>query len=140
MSIDQYTLIFRLNHASGIPLYLQLMEQVKHAIETGALRAGEQLPAIRKLAEDLVMNPNTVVRAYRELEHEGIIEVRHGSGAYISESEAGRIKLIRRGQALMQTTLEKLTSLGLSEPEIRRVVENELAVLRSQVLPLGTKE
>jgi len=140
VSIDQYTLIFRLNHASGIPLYLQLMEQVKHAIETGALRAGEQLPAIRKLAEDLVMNPNTVVRAYRELEHEGIIEVRHGSGAYISESEAGRIKLIRRGQALMQTTLEKLTSLGLSEPEIRRVVENELAVLRSQVLPLGTKE
>jgi GntR family transcriptional regulator len=140
VSIDQYTLIFRLNHSSGIPLYLQLMEQVKHAIETGALRAGEQLPAIRKLAEDLVMNPNTVVRAYRELEHEGVIEVKHGSGAYISESEAGRIKLIRRGQSLMQTTLEKLMSLGLSEPEIRRVVENELALLRTQARPAAGKE
>ena len=47
------------------------MEQVKHAVETGALRGGDQLPTIRKVAEDLVMNPNTVVRAYRELEHEG---------------------------------------------------------------------
>ena len=113
------------------------MEQVKHAIETGALRAGEQLPAIRKLAEDLVMNPNTVVRAYRELEHEGVSELKLGSGAFISDSEAGRVKVIRRGQALMQTTMEKLTSLGLSEPEIRRLVENELALLRMQRLPGG---
>jgi GntR family transcriptional regulator len=132
--------LFRLNPSSGIPLYLQLMEQVKHAIETGALRAGEQLPAIRKLAEDLVMNPNTVVRAYRELEHEGVIELRHGSGAFISESTAGRIKVIRRGQALMQAAMEKLTSLGLSEPEIRRLVENELAALRMQTLPGGGNE
>ncbi len=109
------------------------MEQIKHAIETGALRAGEQLPAIRKVAEELVMNPNTVVRAYRELEHEGVIELRHGSGAYIAESEANRVKLIRRGQAVLQTAIEKLTSLGLSEPEIRRLVENELTQLQSQI-------
>lgn len=128
-------MIFRINHSSGIPLYLQLMEQVKHAIETGALRAGEQLPAIRKLAEDLVMNPNTVVRAYRELEHEGVIELKHGSGAFISDSEAGRIKVMRRGQALIETAMEKLTALGLSEPEIRRLMENELALLRTQALP-----
>jgi GntR family transcriptional regulator len=51
------------------------MEQVKHAVETGALHEGDQLPTIRKVAEDLVMNPNTVVRAYRELEHEGVIEL-----------------------------------------------------------------
>ena len=75
-----------LNQFSGIPLYIQLMEQVKHAVETGALREGEQLPAIRKVAEDLVMNPNTVVRAYRELEHEGVLELKHGSGAFIKES------------------------------------------------------
>jgi GntR family transcriptional regulator len=133
-------LIFRLSQSSGIPLYLQLMEQVKHAIETGALRPGEQLPAIRKLAEDLVMNPNTVVRAYRELEHEGVVELRHGSGAFISDSEAGRVKIIRRGQALMQTAIDKLTSLGLSEPEIRRLVENELALLRMQKLPGGKND
>jgi GntR family transcriptional regulator len=133
-------LIFRLSQSSGIPLYLQLMEQVKHAIETGALRPGEQLPAIRKLAEDLVMNPNTVVRAYRELEHEGVVELRHGSGAFISDSEAGRVKIIRRGQALMQAAIDKLTSLGLSEPEIRRLVENELALLRMQKLPGGKND
>jgi GntR family transcriptional regulator len=133
-------LIFRLSQSSGIPLYLQLMEQVKHAIETGALRPGEQLPAIRKLAEDLVMNPNTVVRAYRELEHEGVIELKHGSGAYITDSEAGRVKVIRRGQALMQAAMEKLTALGLSEPEIRRLVENELASLRMQSVPGGRND
>src|SRR5277367_1675061 len=125
-------MIFRLNPSTGLPLYLQLMEQIKHAIETGALKAGDQLPTIRKLAEDLVMNPNTVVRAYRELEHDGVIELRHGSGAFIKDSEAGRIKVIRRGQALLQASLEKLMALGLSEPEIRRLVENELGLLRME--------
>ncbi|HEX4276163.1 MAG TPA: GntR family transcriptional regulator [Bryobacteraceae bacterium] len=133
-------MIFRVSHSSGIPLYLQLMEQVKHAIETGALRAGEQLPTIRKLAEDLVMNPNTVVRAYRELEHEGVVELRHGSGAYISDSEAGRVKIIRRGQAVMQAAIEKLLALGISEPEIRRLLESELSALEMEKLPGGGNE
>ncbi|PYS45305.1 MAG: GntR family transcriptional regulator, partial [Acidobacteria bacterium] len=73
-------MVLRLNPSSGVPLYLQLIEQVKHAIETGAIRAGEQLPSVRKMAEDLVINPNTVARAYRDLEHEGIIELKHGIG------------------------------------------------------------
>jgi GntR family transcriptional regulator len=124
-------MLFRPNPALGVPIYLQLMEQIKHAIETGALRAGDQLPAIRKVAEELVMNPNTVVRAYRELEHEGVIELRHGSGAYISDSEAGRIKVIRRGQAVLQSAIDKLIAMGLSEAEIRRLVENELSQVRT---------
>src|ERR1041385_5018420 len=74
-------MLFRPNPSSGVPLYLQLMEQVKHGIETGALRPGEQLPGIRPLAEELVINPNTVAKAYRELEHDGVIELRHGAGA-----------------------------------------------------------
>ena len=61
----------RINFSSGVPIYLQLMEQIKHAVETGAIRAGEQLPTIRSVAEELTMNPNTVARAYRELEREG---------------------------------------------------------------------
>ena len=125
-------MIFRLNPSSGIPLYLQLMEQVKHAVETGALREGDQLPTIRKLAEDLVMNPNTVVRAYRELEHEGVLEVRHGSGAFIKESAAGRARLIHKAQAVMQSTIGRLMSLGLTEEELRRVFENELSQARGQ--------
>jgi GntR family transcriptional regulator len=83
------------------------MEQVKHAVETGALREGDQLPTIRKVAEDLVMNPNTVVRAYRELEHEGILELKHGSGAFIKESAEGRARLVRKAQAVIESAVER---------------------------------
>jgi GntR family transcriptional regulator len=131
-------MILNLNPASGLPLYLQLMETIKHAIETGALRPGEQLPAIRRVAEDLVMNPNTVVRAYRELEHQGILEVRQGSGAYVSLSVQGRTKVTRKAQAVIQSAVERVAALGLSEEEIRRLVENELAQIRlSAPLRLG---
>src|SRR5580765_2268539 len=78
-------MIFRTNPSLGVPMYLQLMDQVKHAIETGALRPGEQLPGLRRVAEQLVMNPNTVAKAYRELEHEGVIELRQGTGAFVAE-------------------------------------------------------
>jgi GntR family transcriptional regulator len=113
-------------------MYLQLMDRVKHAVETGALCEGDQLPTIRKLAEDLVMNPNTVIRAYRELEHEGIVELRHGSGAFIRESGGGRARLIHEAQELMQSTLDRLLSRGLSADEIRRVFENELSQTRTE--------
>jgi GntR family transcriptional regulator len=128
---------FRLNPSSGIPLYHQLMEQVKHAIETGALQPGDQLPTIRKLAEDLVMNPNTVVRAYRELEHAGIVELRHGSGAYISESVGTRIQVMRKGRTVMQSAVERLSLLGLTEAEMRRLFESELASAGTAELPPG---
>ena len=119
--------IFRISPSSGMPLYLQLMEQVKHAVETGALREGDQLPAIRKVAEELVMNPNTVVRAYRELEHEGVLELKHGSGAFIRESAGDRGRLVRKGQAVLQAAIDKLRGLGLTDDELRRAFENELA-------------
>jgi GntR family transcriptional regulator len=124
-------MIFRLNQSSGVPLYLQLIEQVKHAVETGALRVGDQLPTIRKLAEDLIMNPNTVVRAYRELEHEGVLNLKHGSGAFIKESAGGRTRVMRKAQAVVQSAIERLESLGLTADELRRVFENELAQSRA---------
>ena len=127
--------LFRVNPTSGVPMYLQLMEQVKHAVETGALRPGEQLPAIRRLAEELVMNPNTVVRAYRELEHEGIVDLRHGSGAFITESVVGRSKLMHKAQTVVQSAIERLASLGLAEEEMRRVFESALAALQAERLP-----
>jgi GntR family transcriptional regulator len=132
--------LFRVNQASGIPLYVQLMEQVKHALETGALRAGDQLPAIRKVAEDLIMNPNTVVRAYRELQHEGIIELRHGSGAYVSERAAGPARVTRKAQTIVQSALDRLVQLGLTGEEIHRLMENELSQLSNGKLPDGKVE
>lgn len=115
------------------------MEQVKHAVETGALREGDQLPTIRRLAEELVMNPNTVVRAYRELEHEGVVELRHGSGAFIKEAAASRTKLIADGQRVMQSAIDRLLERGLTEDELRRVFENELAMARVQ-MAIGAEE
>lgn len=103
------------------------MGQVKHAVETGALREGDRLPTIRSLAEDLMMNPNTVVRAYRELEHEGVLELKHGSGAFIKESAGVRARLIHKAQAVVQSAIERLMSLGLTEDEMRRAFEDQLA-------------
>jgi len=133
-------MIFRLNPSSGVPLYLQLMEQIRHGIETGALKAGDQLPTIRGLAEELVMNPNTVVRAYRELEHEGVIELRHGSGAYVSESVAGRARVTRKAQNIVQSAIERLADLGLTGDEIRRLFDNEIAQLRAGTASGGKDE
>ena len=111
------------------------MEQVKHAVETGALREGDQLPTIRKLAEDLVMNPNTVARAYRELEHEAVLEVKHGSGAFIKGSVAARSGLIHKAQTIMRAAVGRLALLGLTDDELRRVFENELAQAQRQPEP-----
>jgi GntR family transcriptional regulator len=124
--------IFRTNPSLGVPLYLQLMEQVKHAIETGALRPGDQLPGIRPLAEELVMNPNTVAKAYRELEHEGVIELRHGAGAFVSTNARGRkpsADRVRAAQPIVAAAVDKLRDRGLSDEEIRRLFEAHLAGL-----------
>jgi GntR family transcriptional regulator len=122
----------RINFSSGVPIYQQLMEQIKHAVETGAIRGGEQLPTIRKIAEELAMNPNTVARAYRELQHEGFIEVRHGSGAYVAERGASTAKAagIRKAAEVLRPAMEQGLVLGLSESELRRVFEDELSRLQ----------
>ena len=122
----------RLNADSGVPLYLQVIEQVKHAIETGAMAPGDQLPSVRQMAEDLLINPNTVARAYRELEHEGIIELKHGSGAFIREAMVQRTKIMQKAQSLMDSALERLASLDLTEEEMRRVIETGLARRRDR--------
>ena len=125
------SIILRPNPALGVPIYLQLMEQVKHAVETGAVRPGEQLPGIRPLAESLVINPNTVAKAYRELEHEGIVELRQGTGAFISTTApSGKTTspaALRAAQRVVADTIDRLRDSGLSDEAIRRLVEGELA-------------
>jgi GntR family transcriptional regulator len=123
--------LFRPNPSSGVPIYLQLMEQVKHAIETGALKPGDQLPGIRPLAEELVINPNTVAKVYRELEHEGVIELRHGAGAFVAGSGRSRkgADRLRGAQAIVGAAVERLHARGITDEEIRRLFEAELAGL-----------
>jgi GntR family transcriptional regulator len=122
-------IILKPNPSSGVPIYMQLMEQVRHAIETGALKPGEQLPSIRPLAEELVVNPNTVAKAYRELEHDGVIELRHGAGAFVSDKaptqqDADRLKAAK---ALVAQGIQRLRDRGITDDEIRRLIEAELA-------------
>ncbi len=70
----------------GVPIYLQIVNQVKYLVAAGRLAPGEEVPPIRVLAEQLVVNPNTVAKAYHELEREGVVTKKHGSGTYISDN------------------------------------------------------
>ena len=126
-------MFFKPNTASGVPVYVQLMEQVKHFIETGALRPGDQLPAIRRVAEDLVINPNTVARVYRELEHEGVVELRQGAGAFVAaRAEGDATARLRKAQPVVRGAVARLDALGLSEEEMRRLFEAEVRRLRGE--------
>lgn len=121
-------MFFKLTPATGQPLYLQLMQQIRHAAETGALKDGDQLPGIRTLAEELVVSPNTVAKAYSELEHDGFLELRHGSGAYLclkrrTRALADQVHVARRR---IRDLIERLRDDGLLDEEIRRVFEAEL--------------
>src|SRR5438105_12693038 len=121
-------MFLKLTPTTGQPLYLQLMQQIRHAAETGALRDGDQLPSIRSLAEELVVSPNTVVRAYTELEREGWIELRHGTGAFISIKRRTRSLTdhVQAARDKMKSFIDRLRDDGLSSDEIRRVFEAEL--------------
>ena len=91
----------------GVPIYRQVVNQIKHLVGSGRLVAGEELPPIRVLAEELVVNPNTIARAYAELEHAGVVTKRHGSGTYVSDNgsplkRAERVKILaQRADALV---------------------------------------
>ena len=81
---------FRLDLHSGVPVYRQIIDQVRGGIASGSLAVGDQLPTVRQLAVDLSINPNTVVRAYRELELGGLLETHQGTGTFISAQEASK--------------------------------------------------
>jgi len=91
----------------GVPIYLQIVNQVKYLVGSGRLSPGEEIPPIRVLAQQLLVNPNTVARAYLELEREGVVAKRHGSGTYIAETGSPlarreRLKILtQRADALL---------------------------------------
>ena len=89
---------FRLNSQSGVPVYRQIIDQVLGGIASGGLTAGYQLPTVRQVAVDLSINPNTVVRAYRELEIRGVLETQQGTGTFISQQKVKHDEVERRRQ------------------------------------------
>jgi GntR family transcriptional regulator len=121
-------MFFKLTPTSGQPLYLQLVQQIRHAVESGALRDGDQLPGIRTLAQELVVSPNTIAKAYSELEHEGLLELRQGSGAFISVNHRAR-SLSNHIQAASRRVIdlvEELRERDFRDEEIRRMFEAAL--------------
>jgi GntR family transcriptional regulator len=121
-------MIFKLNPSGGQPLYLQLMQQVRLAIETGVLADGDLMPGIRTLAEELVVSHNTIAKAYTELAREGLLDLRHGSGAYVCARRRiqSRAEQVRIGQERVRDLVQVLRNDGLSEEEIMRLFEAEL--------------
>ncbi len=96
---------FRLDPRSGVPFYRQIIEQIKVGIARGILNPGEQLPTVRQLAVDLSINPNTVIRAYRELEIEGVLETHQGSGTFLGDKKPA-IDRLERERVLDQILTE----------------------------------
>src|SRR5437016_12886355 len=92
-------MIIRPDPCVAVPICLQIVGQIRHSIEIGALVEGDQLPAIRTLAEELVVSPNTVVKAYDDLEQQGLIRLRHGAGAYVEKGNLAKSRLRRFREA-----------------------------------------
>jgi GntR family transcriptional regulator len=98
------TFQFRLDLESGVPVYRQIIDQVQAGIAVGSLRPGSQLPTVRQTAVDLAINPNTVLRAYRELEIRGVLETQQGTGTFISHRQ------VRPDHSERERQLEQLVS------------------------------
>lgn len=111
---------FRIDLKSGVPFYRQIIEQVKFAMARGDLQAGAQLPTVRQLAVDLSINPNTVIRAYREMEIEGLLETHQGSGTFIGnrKPEIDEIERLRMLDQIITEMLARASSYGLTLDEV----------------------
>jgi GntR family transcriptional regulator len=120
--------MFTVNPSSGQPIYTQLMQQIRHAVDSGVLQPGDALPGIRKLAEQLVISPNTVVKAYSELERDGLLEVRHGAGAFVARRRGAKARSDKmlQAQERVRGLIDRLLNDGFDEEEIQRLVEVEL--------------
>jgi GntR family transcriptional regulator len=111
---------FRLDTRSGLAPYLQLVQQVKHALRLGMLEVGDQLPTIKQIVAELAINPNTVLKAYRELEHEGLIESRPGQGTFVIKTLAGASLKSQAGlRRSLLLWLQEAQEAGLEEESIQ---------------------
>jgi GntR family transcriptional regulator len=116
------------NPRSGVPLYLQLVEQIRRALEVGILRPGETLPTVRQLAAELTIAPNTIVKAYGELESLGLIESRAGAGTTVSTGlvDTLRLQARERLRERLRQLLRDAAALDVDEQELRAWFESEL--------------
>lgn len=113
------------NPRAALPIYQQLVDQIRSAVASGMLASGQQLPSVRELAGQLAINPNTVARAYGILEAQGVIQRRQGSGTFVSDTAS-----VRRDPASLEQKLSDLMveayHQGISAPQLRQMVEKAI--------------
>lgn len=119
---------FHLDPRSGVATYLQIVQQVREALRLGTIEVGDQLPTVREVVADLAINPNTVAKAYRELEREGLVVARQGRGTFVARSLTSAASLPRYEalRAELERWLERATGAGLDEESIRALISATL--------------
>ena len=131
VSVYQYSMLLHVNPASGVPTYLQIETQVKHYVAAGVLAPGDALPSVRKLAADMRISPNTVARAYLDLEKDGVLRTVPGGRTYVAENSPSLLKSekVRRLRPYARQIAVEGTQLRLDPHEIVELVQQELEAL-----------
>ena len=119
--------MFRIDAGSGVPIYRQLVEQVRREVMLGRLRPGDQLPTLREVVDELAINPNTVVKAYTELEHQGLVVRRQGTGTFVGPAPPPSMQVAPRAvsDALFRW-VRRAREAGLTSEQIRLLVSAAL--------------
>ncbi len=123
----------QLDNQSGVAAYRQIMEQIKFYVAAGTLAEGAKLPSIRELAKQLAVNPTTIVKSYTELQHEGVIEMRHGKGAFIAANQAA-LGVTERREALRPLARRlavEAKQLGASSDGLVSLLQEEMGRLEN---------
>lgn len=126
----------QINTQDGVPIYLQIVNQVKYLVSAGRLNPGDELPPIRSLAEKLIVNPNTVARAYRELEIAGVVEKRRTAGTYIT-AEGSRLAKRERTKILsgrIDQLLAESNQMDVSYDDLLKLIDQRHQVLKETKL------
>jgi DNA-binding transcriptional regulator YhcF (GntR family) len=118
---------FHLDPSSGVATYLQIVQQVKEALRLGTLDVGDQLPTVREVVADLAINPNTVAKAYRDLEREGLVVARKGRGTFVASTLArASLRHHHELRTVLERWVESALAAGLDEESIRALVSATL--------------
>jgi len=135
--------VFQLNitTGAGTPIYRQIVDQVRLAVVTGDLPAGQAMPSVRSVAERLVVNVNTVVKAYGELVRDGVLESHHGKGFFVAQKRQvySKAERVRRLRLARDAFVREAVFLDFTDDEIRRAVDDKLAELDRAAKPTGAQ-
>jgi GntR family transcriptional regulator len=131
MAIGGWIMFFQIDPHNGLAIYDQIVRQVKFAVASGVLRSGEMVPSVRELARELAINPNTIARAYRQLQDDRVLEPVRGTGLEIATGAAQRCRQERLSliRARVRQVLVEARQSGLDADEVQKLVDHELSLV-----------